>query len=342
MVKRNQIESLRVTLADVAKEANVSMMTVSRVVNNKSGVSDETRKRILSLVEKMGYVPNSLARGLVTKQTKAIGLIVPDNTNPFFAQIARGVEDEAYIQHYSVFVMNTVEDPTREENALDTLFENNIDGLISCSSRLSSRKLESHLGNFSSVVVFNRECQSNLKNVTQINVDDELGAKIAVNYLIDKGRQHIAHINGPTNSISANRRLKGYKEALNIKGYQQNLDANIIFNSEPTYEGGRKAMLKLLKMANQIDAVYAFNDLVAVGALQICKEKKKKVPEDIAIIGVDGAFIGSVVYPQLTTLKIELTEVGRLIMQTLLRNMEKQNVTSSIMLRPELVIRESA
>ena len=341
MVKRNQIDSERVTLADVAEAVNVSMMTVSRVVNNKPGVGDKTRKKILSLVEEMGYIPNSLARGLVTQETKTIGLIVPDNTNPFFAQIARGVEDEAYEQDYSVFLMNTVEDSTREENALDTLLENNIDGLISCSSRLSSRKLETYLKKFSSVVILNRECKSDLKNVTQINVDDELGAQIAVNYLIDQGRREIAHISGPANSISAKRRLKGFQEALKNKGYHQNLDANIIFDVKPTYEGGRGAMLELLESGHQIDAVYAFNDLVAVGALQVCKENSLNVPEDIAIIGVDGAFIGSVVNPQLTTLKIELTEVGRLIMQTLLRNMKKQNVTSSIMLRPELIIRES-
>lgn len=342
MVKINQINSERVTLADVAEAANVSMMTVSRVVNNKPGVGDETRKRILSLVEEMGYVPNSLARGLVTKQTKAIGLIVPDNTNPFFAQIARGVEDEAYEQGYSVFLMNTVEDTTREENALDTLFENNIDGLISCSSRLSSNKLERYLKNFPSVVVFNRECKSNLKNITQINVDDKWGSQIAVNYLFDQGRREIAHISGPGNSISAKRRLKGYQETLKNKGYHQNPDANIIFDGKPTYEGGREAMLDLLESGHHVDAVYAYNDLVAVGALQVCKENSIKVPDDIAIIGVDGAFIGTIVHPPLTTLKIELTEVGRLIMQTLLRNMNKQNVTRSIMLRPELVIRGSA
>jgi len=342
MVKKSHMNVDRVTLADVADVAGVSIMSVSRVVNNKPGVGDETRKRILSLVKEMGYVPNSLARGLVTQETKAVGLIVPDNNNPFFAQIARGVEDEAYEQGYSIFLMNSVENTTREEHALDTLFENNIDGLISCSSRLSSKKLEEHLKHFLSVVMFNRECKAKLPNVTQINVDDEWGATVAVNYLVDQGRCTIAHISGPANSISAKRRLKGFEEALKKGGCHQNLKSNIIYDAKPTYEGGRRAMLNLLEVGHNIDAVYAFNDLVAVGVLQICKEHGIKVPDDIAIIGVDGAFIGTVVNPKLTTLKIDLAEVGRLIMQTLLRNMNKQNVTRSIMLHPELVVRGSA
>ncbi len=129
----------RPTLSDIAKAANVSLMTVSRAINGKPGVSEDLRLSLMSLAEEMGYRPNQIARGLATSRTATIGLVVPDNTNPFFAQIARGVEDTAFSQAYNIFLVNTVEDPVRERAALDSLWQKDIDGLILCSSRALRR-----------------------------------------------------------------------------------------------------------------------------------------------------------------------------------------------------------
>lgn len=330
----------RVTLADVANAAGVSMMTVSRVVNNKPGISAETHKRIMNLVKELGYRPNQIARSLATDHTKTIGVVVPDNTNPFFAQIAYGIEDEAYDQDYAIFLINTKEDAKRELRALDTLWQKDVDGLILCSSRLGKKELEVQIRNFSAVVLLNRDLDKDLTNTTTINIDDKLGAELAIDHLLKNNRMQIAHIRGPENSTSANRRMEGYQRALN--------EANISFNPEltiscfPDINGGRRAATILLQRNMEIDGIYAYNDLVAVGAVQICQEYGKHVPEDIAVVGVDDSPIATLIRPKLTTLHIDLKQTGKLAMQILLKRVEENASPENILLDPELYLRESA
>ncbi len=167
----------RTTLADIAKAAKVSMMTVSRAINNKPGLSDELRQHILDLAETMGYRPNSFARGLATQQTTTVGLVVPDITNPFFAQIARGVEDAAFENQYNIFLVNTNEDAVREAAVLDTLWQKGIDGVIICSSRLSDEALEAQIQRFPAIVLVNRELKFSQSNLITINVNDQRSAR---------------------------------------------------------------------------------------------------------------------------------------------------------------------
>lgn len=330
----------RPTITDIAKAAGVSLMTVSRAINNKPGVSKAVRENILALVEEMGYQPNQIARGLATNLTATVGLVVPDNTNPFFAQIARGVEDTAYEQDYNIFLVNTVENPDRESAALDSLLQKGIDGLILCSSRLSPDELVEQLARFPAVVLLNRELKKPLTNVITINVNDQRGARLAVNHFLELGRKNIAYIDGPSRSLSAQRRLEGYQLALDA--------ANLPFNPQmvercaPDTEGGRVAAGALLARRPDIDAIYAFNDLVAVGAIQVAEEAGKKVPDDIAIIGVDGIPLATIIRPQLTTLQVNLRHIGRMAMRSLLDSIEGGNSPTAIQIEPELVVRYSA
>lgn len=330
----------RVTLADVAEAAGVSMMTVSRVVNNKPGIGEETQKRIMNVVKELGYRPNQIARSLATDRTKTVGLVVPDNTNPFFAQIAFGIEDEAFEQDYAIFLVNTKEDPKRELSALDSLWQKDIDGLILCSSRLGNEEFENQIRNFPAVVLLNRDLQKNLRNTTSIKVNDSLGAKLAIEYLINQKRRHIAHIRGPKNSNSAERRLLGYYEALEAVNFPVNNE--LVTNCFPDINGGRRAATILLQREPKIDGIYAFNDLVAIGAIQICQEYGKRVPEDIAVVGVDDNLLASIIRPKLTTLHIDLKQIGKLAMQTLLKRIEYDASPDNILIDPELIIRESA
>ena len=146
----------RVTLSDVAREANVSMMTVSRVVNNRDGISPETRQRVLQFVEQLGYRPSSIARGLVTNHTGTLGLVVPDNANPFFSEFARGVEHVAYAEGYNVFLCNTEENGDRERTVIHSLEEKRVDGLILCSARLDDDSLRAALSGVEAVILINR------------------------------------------------------------------------------------------------------------------------------------------------------------------------------------------
>ncbi len=232
--------SNRATLANIAETAGVSLMTVSRAINNKPGVSKELRQRILSIAQEMGYLPNQIARGLATRLTTAIGLVVPDNTNPFFAQIARGVEDAAYDNQYNIFLVNTNEDPERELKALDSLWAKGIDGVILCSSRLPAQVLEAQIQRFPAMVVVNRGKLTPRTNLTTVNVNDQHGAQLALQYLLAKGRRQIAAIAGPPTSTSSQRRLEGYRS------HFKPLDTGLIEAASPNTEGGRLAAAALL------------------------------------------------------------------------------------------------
>jgi LacI family transcriptional regulator len=330
----------RPTLADVAEAAGVSLMTVSRAINGKPGVSDDVRQTIISLANDIGYRPNQIARGLATSFTATVGIVVPDITNPFFAQVVRGIEDTAYKQNYNIFLVNTGEDIARETAVIDSLWQKDVDGVILCSSRLTASALEQEVNHFPAAVLINREIKSPPAHMTTINVNDQYGAHLAIKYFIDKGRGCIGFIQGPSNSFSAKRRLQGYRATLESAG--RSFDPTLVELCSPNTEGGREAAAALLTRKPCIDAIYAFNDLVAIGAIQVIQEAGKKVPEDVAVIGVDDTPLATIVRPQITTLHVDLRHIGRLAMRTLLDTIEGGSSPTMIQIEPHLVIRDSA
>jgi LacI family transcriptional regulator len=334
------IKKKRPTLADIARAANVSLMTVSRAVNDQPGVGAAMRQRILLLAEQLGYQPNQIARSLATSRTGTIGLVVPDNTNPFFAQIARGVEDAAYERSYNVFLLNTAENPEREAAAIDSLWQKDVDGLIWCSSRLPLSALEIQVERFPAVVLFNRELGRLLPGVVTLNVQDRRGAQAAVAHFLAQGRRKIACVHGPANSLSARRRLEGYQQALSAAGVP--LDPQWQIGCTPDTDGGRAAAADLLHLQPGIQAVLAFNDLVAVGVLQACQEAGYRVPQDVAVIGFDDIPLARMVRPQLTTLHVDLENIGRLAMSSLLNLRQGSGSGTEMLIEPVLVRRESA
>lgn len=330
----------RPTLVDIANAAGVSPMTVSRAINNKPGVSDDVRQEILKLVEQMGYRPNQIARSLATSHTGMVGLVVPDNTNPFFAQIARGVEDAAFENNYNIFLLNTNEEPDRELSALDSLWQKDIDGIILGSSRLRVEALNEQIRRFPAMVLLNRDIAEPQSHLITINVNDQHGGLNAVSHFLRLGRRTIAYIGGPVASVSNQRRLEGYR--LGLKNAELPFDPGLVENTVPNTEGGREAMAALLTRRPQIDAVFAFNDLVAVGAVQICLEAGKPVPQDIAVIGVDDIPLATIFRPQLTSLHVNLRQIGKLAMRTLLDIITGDGSPTSIYVEPELYLRDSA
>lgn len=331
----------RVTIADVARAADVSIMTVSRAVNDKPGVGPELRQRIMDLAEEMGYRPSHIARGLATRQTTTVGLVVPDIANPFFALIARGAEDAAAAAGYSLFLINTGEELLREQTALDSLLQKEIDGVILCSSRLPADELEESVSRFPAVVLVNRELAQPPANVATINVNDELGAQLAVEHFVQAGRRRIAFVAGPATSLSGQRRLDGYRSAL--KAANLLFDPELLEHCQPTIEGGQQATAAVLARRPKVDAILAFNDMVAFGVLQACAEDGRSVPDDIAVIGFDDVPLARVVRPHLTTLHVNLAEIGRMAMQTLLATINGEDaIMPSYQVDPQLIVRESA
>jgi LacI family transcriptional regulator len=331
----------RTTMADVAREAGVSLQTVSRAINSKGEINEETRKLILDIADRMDFIPSGIARSLATKRTTTIGLVVTDITNPFFSGIARGVEDVAYSNSYNVFLCNTDEDVTREQFALNSLLEKQVDGLILCSSRLKQADLVRRIKEFSYVILINRKLDRLINGIATLTIDDALGAEMAINHFISRGHKKIVLLAGPQRSWSGMNRLQGYQTGLKKHGLIP--DRELIHYCEPDTQCGFLTTSRVLKDRSDVTAILAYNDLVAVGALQACHQFNRSVPDEIAIIGFDDIPLASLVTPSLSTMRIPKQEIGATAMNTLIEIIKKESPTSpTITFKPELILRSSA
>ncbi|MBN2499488.1 MAG: LacI family DNA-binding transcriptional regulator [Anaerolineales bacterium] len=331
----------KIRMADVAAEAGVSLQTVSRAINDKDGISAETRERILEIAGQMGFRPSNIARGLATQRTATIGLVVPDIANPFFSEIARGVEDTAYENGYRVFLCTTYEDVDREQALLDSLLEHQVDGLVLCSSRLDEGELVKRLAEFDDVVLVNRKLAESVEGIVSILIDEQTAAMQAVAHFISCGCQKIAFVAGPQRSYSGKRRLDGFRTGL--RAHEQVVDPALVVHCEPDQRGGYTAALNLFAEHGDVDAVYAYNDLVAVGVIQACRELGKRIPEDVALIGADDIPLASLITPALSTMGVDKEKIGSLAMQALLACMHAEDECASpVVLEPALILRASA
>lgn len=328
----------RVTMADVAREAGVSVMTVSRVVNRKDGISEATRQRVQAIIDQMDYRPSDIARGLVTARTGTIGLVVLDNANPFFSEMARGVEHVAYAEGYNVFLCNTEEDIQRELTVLHSLEEKRVDGLVLCSSRLDDDTLTGVLARYPAVVLVNRQIDA--RRYVSVMQDDHHCATLAVKHLIASGRRRIGMITGPDKSFTGQRRVASYHQTLDDAGLPHPLDWT--HASMPTLESGQEAAALLLNEHPELDALYCYNDLNAIGALHTCADLGRRVPEDIAIVGSDDIMLAGLVTPSLTTCRTPMYDMGSEAMRLLLSIINGCQACDDIIFEPELIVRASA
>lgn len=330
------------TIADVAREAGVSMMTVSRVINNKGSVSVSTRQHVEQVIARLNYRPSGIAHSLATKQTGTIGLIVPDVSNPFFADVARGAEHIAYAEGYNIFLCNTEEDPQRELAVISSLEEKRVDGVVLI-SRLRSEQLADALRHLPTAVLINRQLNNTngLPVVGTVRLDDVTGGQSLVQHLINRGHRIIGFLAGPPNSHSGQARTEGYQHAL--------LEADIPFNPAlkhycaPTVEGGHAAARAFILAYPQVTALFCFNDLVAIGALQACTELGRRVPHEMAVVGYDDVPLAAVVTPSLTTCQAPRYDLGAEAVRLLLKQIREGSQSGEeIVLQTQLVIRASA
>jgi LacI family transcriptional regulator len=329
----------RVTIKDIAREAGVSPQTVSRAINDKGEISPQTQERILRIAERLGYRPNSIARSLATRRTQNIGLVVPDVSNPFFAGIARGIEDAAHQVNYNVFLCNTDENVDRETNAIQSLEAQRVDGIILCSARLSEQQLLQVADRYQPLVLVNRQIDH--PQTGCVIVDDARGAAEATHYLLRLGHRDIGLLAGPQASHSGRERMRGYQEAMQT--YTKHVPPRWQVHGPPQVEGGHIAARRLLQQAPELTALLAYNDLVAVGALRACTEAGRRVPHDCAIVGCDDVPLAALVSPALTTVHIPTYNLGQQAIGLLLEMMcEDGSQPLPIVITPHLVIRDSS
>ncbi len=328
----------KVTLADVASEAGVSTQTVSRAINDKGEISEETRQRVLQVAQRLGFRPNRIARSLVTDQTMILGLIVPDITNPFFSEIALGAGEQALSQGYNLIVLNTIENPEREEALFGVMEETRVDGVIVCSPRLAEERLVPLLSRQKAAILVNRSVLH--QEVGSICIDDFEGSFNAMQHLFSRNRRKIGFIAGPAQSFAGRNRSRGYHQAFVEAGLKYPEGMQI--HCGPMIEDGKEASITLLQRHPDIEGLLCYNDLIAIGALQACAELNISVPDQVAVIGFDDILLGRLMSPKLTTLRVSKREIGIKATEMLLAQIRGQGRVEDILVKEGLVIRESA
>ncbi len=326
------------TIREVAESAGVSYATVSHVINNTRVVTQETRERVLAAMAALNYRPNALARSLRQGKTNTIGLVLPDSANPFFAEISRGIEDEAFKKGYSVFLCNTELDTQRELFYVDVLSKKQVDGIIFVAAGDQADSLDFLLRENMPVVMIDRDLPN--VEVDAVLTDHQLGGFLATQHLIELAHKRIACIAGPSSITPSAERITGYRRALEQAGLPY--DENLILRGDYHAQSGMDITHAILKMNPRPTAIFALNDLMALGALGAAAEAGYSVPKDLAVVGYDDLELARFTNPPLTTIAQPKKEIGAQAVSLLVdRISQKSRLPTRLVLPPELIIRRS-
>jgi DNA-binding LacI/PurR family transcriptional regulator len=328
------------SLQEVARRAKVSIATVSRVLNDSDKVVPETRATVEKALRELEYRPNRVARRLRMKDGRAhlVGLIIPDIQNPFYAEIARGVEDAAYAARYALLLCNSDENADKERFYLDVMCDESVDGIVLPPFDETDRAVADILNTDIPVVCVDRSL-SHVKT-DLVEVDNYEGALQAVNLLLDKGHKSIGLIEGRTHVSTSRERRRGYLDALKARDIA--VRKELMRSGDFKQESGRVLTNELLDLRKPPTALFVCNNLMTVGALATLHQRGMRVPQDVAVVGFDDLPWAEALDPPLTVVRQPAYEVGRQAMELLLKRiMEPTRSPVVVRLLPELVIRRS-
>ena len=327
----------RPTVKDIANALNLSISTVSRALNKKGKLSPKTIKSIESKAKEMGYLPNYIAKSLRSNITYTVGVIIPDITNPIFPSYARGILDTAVKNGYQVHILNSDMDIEKERAALRSLLSKRVDGLILTSTNLSDKELSALRDKDIPFVVTRREIE--VRNISYVDVNNFYGGYIAGEYLIERGRKKIAFIGSRFSGEPARKRLRGFIRA--VERHNMIVDKKLIIEGETSIEGGYEAAKEAYKKG--ADSIFAYNDIMAIGALAFANDQGLKLPGDFSIIGFDDIYLSSLPFIKLTTIRQPMYYMGSKAFSVLFNLMaSKESKVYKIWIKPELVIRATA
>lgn len=329
---------MKITIYDVAEKAGVSIATVSKVINDTGRISEKTRKKVQKIMEDLEYQPSAVASALSGKSTFTIGLTLPDLANPYFAEIARAIEDHGREYGFNVFMCSTDNDARKEEEYYQLFMKKRVDGIIMVSRDKHDTMINKIINEKVPLVMIAREVLS--APVTSVMVDDYYGGFLAGSHLLQQGHTAIAVIAENLNEMGSKERLRGCTDAMKEAGLEFNAELSI--EGGYTLEGGKRAMQQLLERESRPTAVFACNDILAVGAMQAVYEGGLKVPTDISIVGYDNTIMAAIVHPPLTTIAQPMQEIGERSVALLVQQIQsKENVRQRVVLMPDLVVRSS-
>ncbi len=337
------MKNSQITIKDIAKTLNISPSTVSRALKDHPDISPATKKAVRELAKELDYQPNSIALSLRKSKSFTIGIVIPQLVHHFFSTVISGIEDVAYEAGYHVMICQSNESYEREVLNTQALLASRVDGmLVSVSHETNdTRHFESIMKRGIPVVFFDRVVSS--LNTSSVEVDDFGGAYRAVEYLLKSGCRRIAHFGGPENLLNSQNRLRGYRKALDDYGIASNYEK--IITAGLTIEEGKNACMQLLEEGELPDAIFAANDPLAIGALQVLKERNIAIPDQVSVIGFSNEPLTSLINPPMTTVEQPGFEMGQAATRLLLHEIDNKNDENlkheKKELKAELVIRKS-
>ncbi|SFX25890.1 MULTISPECIES: LacI family DNA-binding transcriptional regulator [unclassified Pseudomonas] len=325
------------TIKDVAALAGISYTTVSHVVNKTRPVSKEVRLKVEEAIARLDYVPSAVARSLKAKTTATIGLLVPNSLNPYFAELARGIEDYCERNGYCVILCNSDDNPDKQRSYLRVLLEKRIDGLIVASAGGDVGLAEGLASVRTPMVIVDRGLDG--LEADLVRIDHESGAYLATRHLLELGHRDIAFIGGPADTSVAQMRQAGYCRALEEAGIE--LATGRMLDSDFTSTGGYRAAASLLEHQPP-SAIFAANDMIGIGVLRAAAERNVRVPSELSVIGFDDIQMSRYVYPALTTVGQSILQLGEMAAEVLLRRIATPALaTEQRIVTPSIVLRES-
>jgi LacI family transcriptional regulator len=325
-------------MREVAERAGVSVTTVSHVINNSRPVNPQTRHRVEEAMQTLGYQPNVLARSLRRGVTHTIGVILPDSTNPYFAEVVRGIEDTSFDQGYSVILCNSDNDLDKERHYTNVLVEKQVDGIIFVAAGLSSENIYALQVRGVPLVLVDRHVPEVL--VDNVLTDNLLGGRLATNHLIELDHRIIGCISGPKGVRLSSERIDGYRQALKSAGIS--LDPRMIVEGDFQYQSGYEGSKALFNQQPSPTAIFACNDLMAIGVYRFAHENNLNVPEQLSIVGFDDVRLSAYTNPPLTTVHQSKHEMGSKAAKLLMERIADQDLeTRQEILATNLIIRGS-
>ena len=328
------------TIREVSKYANVSVATVSRVINGSKWVSDETRKKVLAAMKELGYQPNSFARSLATNKSQTIGMVVGDLSGPFFGEMMQSAERVVRSADKHLIITSSHGTAESESEAIEFLLQRRVDVLILHLDVMSDDKLIELCDQVQVPIVMVNRLVPEIAGQC-ISIDNDLGGYLAARYLLDLGHRSIACITGPLYKTDARSRLSGYRKAIEEAGVEY--DESLIIESDYSEEGGKSAIKRLQRRDASYSAIFAQNDNMAIGAMALLKSEGISVPGNISIVGYDDILMARYVEPSLTSVIVPAGEFGRqAALLALQLSGDKHNDAVTRRFSPQLIVRESA
>ncbi|MEF3305639.1 LacI family DNA-binding transcriptional regulator [Paenibacillus sp. GYB003] len=330
------------SIYDIAKEAGVSVATVSRTINNPEKVSKRTKTKIYEIMERLNYAPNALAQSLVSRSTKTIGVFLSSVTNPFYAEMVQAIEQRAFNDNYTILFGNTSNRIEKEQKYVDVFLKKQVDGIILAGGRnINDAHTQHILKTAERVPVILTNYAVVGKNIYCVLTDEAAGTTMAVQHLIETGHDKIAYINGYEFSYPSVIKKDSYLKTLSRNGLSVN-EERIVNAPADTMEGGYKACEALLERGADFNAIFAANDMMAIGAMKKLMSAGYGIPQDVAIVGYDNIHLCDYWSPALSSVTQNMDRLGNMAVEMLGSVLEGKEVNQISYLQPELIVRESS